>query len=219
VTWTKGIDPKTGKPIDYNPGRDVQFYAEGEATLANGAVRRTCPTIGGGTNFWPVSYSHRTGYLYIPAHEGCSDISVDTSAHIKGKFMGGGFTPNGRVTSSLTMLDPVTGELKKRADFPYQNSSGVLSTGGGLVFTGMLDGTLLALDDQTLEEQWRFNVGTGFNAAPMTYAVNGKQYIAIASGVCCVRPNGQISNSLAAIRRNPELRDQSNATVLYVFGL
>ena len=46
VTWTKGIDPKTGKPIDYNPGRDVQFYAEGEATLANGAVRRTCPTIG-----------------------------------------------------------------------------------------------------------------------------------------------------------------------------
>jgi alcohol dehydrogenase (cytochrome c) len=219
VTWTKGIDPKTGKPIDYNPGRDVQFYAEGEATLANGAVRRTCPTIGGGTNFWPVSYSHRTGYLYIPAHEGCSDISVDTSAHIKGKFMGGGFTPNGRVTSSLTMLDPVTGELKKRADFPYQNSSGVLSTGGGLVFTGMLDGTLLALDDQTLEEQWRFNVGTGFNAAPMTYAVNGKQYIAIASGVCCVRPSGQISNSLAAIRRNPELRDQSNATVLYVFGL
>jgi hypothetical protein len=47
----------------------------------------------------------------------------------------------------------------------------------------------------------------------MTYAVNGKQYVAIASGVCCVRPNGAISNSLAGVRRNPELRDQSNATV------
>ena len=53
----------------------------------------------------------------------------------------------------------------------------------------------------------------------MTYAVNGKQYIAIASGVCCVRPSGQISNSLGQVRRNPLLRDQSNATVLYVFGL
>ena len=66
---------------------------------------------------------------------------------------------------------------------------------------------------------WRFNVGTGVNAAPMTYAVGGKQYIAISSGVCCVRPSGQISNSLATVRRNPELKNQSNATVLYVFGL
>ncbi len=117
------------------------------------------------------------------------------------------------------MLDPVTGEIKKRAEFPYPNSSGTLTTAGGLVFTGMLDGTIVALDDQTLDELWRFNVGTGFNAAPMTYAVNGKQYIAIASGVCCVRPSGQVSNSLGRVRRNPELRDQSNATVLYVFGL
>jgi hypothetical protein len=53
----------------------------------------------------------------------------------------------------------------------------------------------------------------------MTYAVNGKQYIAISSGVCCVRPSGQISNSLSGVKRNPELRNQSNATVLYVFGL
>jgi hypothetical protein len=53
----------------------------------------------------------------------------------------------------------------------------------------------------------------------MTYAVGGKQYIAVSSGVCCVRPSGQISNSLATVRRNPELKNQSNATVLYVFGL
>jgi hypothetical protein len=53
----------------------------------------------------------------------------------------------------------------------------------------------------------------------MTYAVGGKQYVAVASGVCCVRPSGQISNSLSGVKRNPELRNQSNATVLYVFGL
>ena len=219
LTWTKGIDPKTGRPIDYDPTHDVQVYAEGTGVLADKATRQICPNIAGGTNFWPVSYSRRTGELYIPAYEGCGKVTVDTSAHVKGKFNGGAPGADGLITSSVTMLDPVTGAIKKRAEFPYPNSSGMLSTAGGLVFTGMLDGTFLALDDQTLEEVWHFNVGTGFNAAPMTFAVNGKQYIAIASGVCCVRPSGQISNSLSSIKRTPELRDQSNATVLYVFGL
>jgi alcohol dehydrogenase (cytochrome c) len=94
-----------------------------------------------------------------------------------------------------------------------------LTTAGGLVFTAMLDGTIVALDDQTLDELWRFNVGAGINVPPIAYAVDGKQYIAVSSGACCVRPSGQITNSLGAITRNPELRNQSNATVLYVFGL
>ena len=219
VTWTKGIDPKTGRPIDYDPSRDVQIYAEKAGDLADKVERRVCPNIAGGTNFWPVSYSSRTGALYIGAYEGCSAITVDASAHVKGKFGGGGIGPAGAVTSSLTMLDPVTGEIKKRVELPYPNSSGTLSTAGGLVFTALLDGTIVALDEETLAEVWRFNVGTGVNAAPITYAVGGKQYIAVSSGVCCVRPSGQISNSLATVRRNPELKNQSNATVLYVFGL
>jgi alcohol dehydrogenase (cytochrome c) len=219
VTWTKGIDTKTGRPVDYDPSRDVQIYAENAGDLVDKMERRVCPNIAGGTNFWPVSYSRRTGALYIGAYEGCSAITVDASAHVKGKFNGGTIGAAGAVTSSITMLDPVTGEIRKRADFPYPNSSGTLSTAGGLVFTGLLDGTIVALDDETLAEVWRFNVGTGFNAAPITYAVGGKQYIAIASGVCCVRPSGQISNSLSTVRRNPELKNQSNATVLYVFGL
>jgi alcohol dehydrogenase (cytochrome c) len=219
LTWTKGIDAKTGKPVDYDPSRDVQLYNEGAGSIANGSTRQICPSITGGTNFWPVSYSRKTGNLYIPAYEGCGKVTVDTSAHIKGKFNGGSPGADGTITSSITMLDPVSGAIKKRVEFPYPNASGMLTTAGGLVFTGMLDGTFLALDDLTLDELWRFNVGTGFNAAPMTYAVNGKQYIAIASGVCCVRPSGQISNALAGIKRTPELRDQSNATVLYVFGM
>jgi alcohol dehydrogenase (cytochrome c) len=219
VTWTKGIDPKTGKPVDYDPNRDVQTYAFGPEILADKAKREICPSITGGTNFWPSSYSRKTGYLYIPAYEGCGTVTVDTSAHVKGRFNGGSPGQAGAITSSITMVDPSSGELKKRVEFPYPNSSGVLSTAGGVVMTGLLDGTLVALDDQTLDELWRFNVGTGFNVPPMTYAVNGKQYIAISSGLCCVRPSGQISNSLAQKGRNPELRDQSNATVLYVFGL
>ena len=59
----------------------------------------------------------------------------------------------------------------------------MLTTAGGIVVTALLDGTIVALDDQTLEELWKINVGTGFNAPPMTYSVDGKQYIAIASGL------------------------------------
>src|SRR5262249_51218189 len=182
-SWTKGNDPKTGKPVDYDPSKEVQAYAEGAGTVADKASRQICPSIAGGTNFWPASYSRKTGNLYIPAQEGCSALTVDTSMHVKGRF-NGGTTGSARVTtSSMTMIDPATGELKKRVEFPYPNASGVLSTAGGVVMTGLLDGTLVALDDQTLDELWRFNVGSGFNVPPMTYAVNGKQYIAIASGL------------------------------------
>jgi alcohol dehydrogenase (cytochrome c) len=219
VSWTKGLDPKTGKPVDYDPGKDVQTYAEGAGTTTDKASRRICPSIAGGTNFWPASYSRKTGYLYIPAYEGCGTVTVNTADHVKGRFNGGGPGQAGPITSSITMIDPATGELKKRVEFPYPNSSGTLTTAGGLVMTGLLDGTIVALDDQTLEELWRFNVGAGFNVPPMTYAVNGRQYIAISSGLCCVRPSGQISNSLASHNRIPDLRNQSNASVLYVFGL
>jgi alcohol dehydrogenase (cytochrome c) len=59
----------------------------------------------------------------------------------------------------------------------------------------------------------------GINAPPMTYAVNGRQYIAVASGLCCVRPSGQVANTKSRVARTPELREMSQATVLYVFGL
>ena len=82
---------------------------------------------------------------------------------------------------------------------------------GGLVFAGLTDGTLAAFDDTTLEQLWKVNIGSGFNAPPMTFEVGGKQYVAIASGLYATG-RGHLANS-------PELKDQRNATVLYVFGL
>ena len=87
----------------------------------------------------------------------------------------------------------------------------MLATAGGIVVTALLDGTIVAYDDQTLEELWKVNVGTGFVAPPMTYSVNGKQYIAIASGINNV--------GRAKLARSPEMKKQSNATMLFVFGL
>ena len=102
---------------------------------------------------------------------------------MRGRFDGGKFAYDGRGTSGLVVLDPATGEVKKRKEMPYPNAAGALATAGGLIVTALLDGTIVALDDQTLEELWSFNVGTGVNAHPITYAVDGKQYIAIATGL------------------------------------
>jgi alcohol dehydrogenase (cytochrome c) len=114
--------------------------------------------------------------------------------------------------SSFTILDPGSGEIKKRIELPYPNSSGVLSTAGGIVVTALLDGSVIAFDDETLDVLWRINLGSGFNAPPMTYSVNGKQYIAVPSDPCCVRPSGQNANSRSRIASTPELRDMSQAT-------
>src|SRR5262245_14248867 len=109
VSWTKGIDPKTGRPVDYDPSKEVQIYAEGAVTVPDKASRQICPSIPGGTNFWPASYSRKTGNLYIPAQEGCSSITVDTSMHVKGRFNGGTPGAAAAATSSMTMIDPATG--------------------------------------------------------------------------------------------------------------
>jgi alcohol dehydrogenase (cytochrome c) len=210
VTWTKGIDPKTGRPLDYDPSKDVQTYAHDWKGGAD-VVKNACPDVHGGTNFWPHAYSPGTGLVYIAGNEGCADIRPDPTAHVRGKFGGGGYVNTDRITSALTAVDPGTGELKMRKDFPYADHAGVLATAGGIVITALLDGTIMAFDDRTLEELWRINVGTGFVAPPMTYAVDGRQYIAIASGI------GPVAK--AKLARSPEMRNQPNATMLFVFGL
>jgi len=212
VTWTKGIDPKTGKPIEYDPGKDFQLYAEGPHVDDDKVTRRVCPDTAGGTNYWPASYSQKTRLIYIPALESCASVTPDFAKHVKGNFAGGttGAAPGGN-GSSVAALDPSTGELKMRKTFAYPNFAGVLSTAGGIVVTALLDGTIVALDDQTLAELWSVNVGTGFNAPPMTYAVDGKQYIAIASGL--------FRNARNKLARSPDMKNFSNATMIFVFGL
>ena len=87
----------------------------------------------------------------------------------------------------------------------------MLATGGGLIFTALMDGTIAAFDDTTLDELWKINVGSGFSAPAMTFEVNGKQYLAIVSG-----PSNAARTKVLV---TPELKDQRNSTVLYVFAL
>jgi alcohol dehydrogenase (cytochrome c) len=111
----------------------------------------------------------------------------------------------------LVVADPLTGEIKTKVHSAYPNQSGALTTGGGLVFTGYADGTLAAYDDTSLELLWKINVGSGFNAPPMTFEAGGRQYVAILTGL-----SRQSKNKLVL---TPELRDMRQQTMLFVFGL
>jgi len=93
VNWTKGIDQKTGKPVDYDPGKDVQTYNHDWKAVTDTIVN-SCPDVHGGTNFWPPSFSDKTRLLYIGASEGCADIKPDPTAHVRGRFGGGGYVNN-----------------------------------------------------------------------------------------------------------------------------
>jgi alcohol dehydrogenase (cytochrome c) len=212
VNWTKGIDQKTGKPLEYDPTKDIQTYA-GIGNLTPGApLKKVCPSIAGGNNYWPSSYSPRTKLLYIPAMTACMAVAVDREKHTKERgWNGGSYTTDERIESNLTAVDPTTGEIKKNVHLRYPNYSGTLATSGGLVFLALLDGTVAAFDDTSLDEVWKINVGSGFSAPPMTFETGGKQYIAIVSGP---------SPSARSRRVNtPELNEQRDALVLYVFGL
>jgi alcohol dehydrogenase (cytochrome c) len=219
LNWTPGLDPKTGKPLAYDPTRDVQIYAPGSHGLRGQGPSRTCPSNVGGKNWEPSAYNPELSLLYIPSVEGCNVIETveqkdmaDQGGTIKARerFTGGGTKSPDRRYGSLKAVDPVTGETKAALKLTYPNYSGALATAGNLVFLGHPDGTFSAYDAKTLQEVWSFNVGTGINAPAITYAVNGKQYVAVLVG------SRQNANILAA---SPELKNTSTASMLYVFSL
>jgi alcohol dehydrogenase (cytochrome c) len=212
INWTKGIDQKTGKPVDYDPGRDLQVYSGVQNQTMADRTKKLCPAMSGGNNFWPSSYSPKTRLMYIPAITSCNEVTLDpTLSNKAGDWKGATFRHIERNESDLIAADPLTGEVKKRIHIPFPDNSGALSTAGGLVFTAFSDGTFAAYDDATLEQVWKINVGTGFMAPPMTFEVGGKQYVAILSGLSRI--------SLRALSFTPELQEQRNQTMLWVFAL
>src|SRR4249920_2747163 len=83
VNWTKGIDQKTGKPLEYDPAKDIQTYAGVGNLNPNEPLKKVCPSWVGGNSYWPSSYSSKTGLLYIPALSNCSTVTIDREKHSK----------------------------------------------------------------------------------------------------------------------------------------
>jgi alcohol dehydrogenase (cytochrome c) len=177
VNWADGFDDK-GKPIPV-PG----IAPTKEGTLVY-------PGNQGGTNWYSPSYSPRTGLFYIPSWENTSTtyIKGDTPPEFKegqsftGLFPRGGSTADD-VHSTIQAIDPRTGQKRwsHRLAAPM-TEAGVLTTASDVLFSGGRDGAFYALDARTGALLWQTNLGPSVAAGPMTYAVDGKQYVAIMAG-------------------------------------
>jgi len=210
LTWTKGLDPKTGKPLEYDPTKSLQTYAIGKIDRA-GAKATTCPNIQGGTNFFPTGYNPTLGIAYAVGIEGCSDLSVKQVAPADVKpgqiFIGGSGTNSGVQTGTVSAVDVTTGQRIAQQPTPFPMYSGVMAT-PDLVWAGSTDGTFAAYDAKTLEVKWSMNLGTSFQGSPVAFNAGGKEYIAIVGGGIGIATFG-----------HPELEGKPAANIVWILGL
>ena len=151
------------------------------------------PTVGGGTNFQAPSYSPVSGWFYLAyAESGQQYVSTPVPVERGRQYIGRGARAGGppargqndpAPSAGIKALDPETG--RTMWDFKtFQGSltNGVLATGGGVVFASTRDGNITALDSKTGKHLWHFQTGGSHAASPMSYGVDGRQYIALAAG-------------------------------------
>jgi alcohol dehydrogenase (cytochrome c) len=186
ITWTKGIDAKTGRPLDYDPETPVQVYA-GHGVMRGKPGEESCPWWNGAPTFFPPTLDAKRMVAYVAGAEGCmSRTAVKTPMDEKKDYVGlpPCCTEQGRVTAhgALWALDLRTGKVVKKATFQPPTEAGMLSTDGGVLATGHMTGKFSVYNADTLEELYSFNLGTPITAPPMTYSVGGKQYIAVVAG-------------------------------------
>ena len=187
LNWTAGIDPVTGKPVDYDPNLDVQIYnPEARAMRSDrDRMKRACPTWHGGVAHQPIAFNPIKQIAYGVGTEGCFSQNGAEMASLSPE---GGLdrqaSERREYTSELyygavTAVDAVNHDVIAKAVTDIEVRSGIISTAGGLVFTALQDGWVIAYDDETLQELWRFNVGTPLKGAPVTYAIGPRQYVAV----------------------------------------
>jgi alcohol dehydrogenase (cytochrome c) len=172
-TWADGLDPR-GRPI-VRP--NTEPTAEGTLVY---------PGLAGSTNWFSPSYSPRTRLFYINSNEDYGQTFYKVSTpYAPGQNFEGGGTRNvegKEFRGVLRALDAVTGALRWKFDAFSAPSAGVLSTAGGLVFSGNREGHFFALDAETGRLLWRFQTGGNIAANPVSFEIDGRQHIAIAAG-------------------------------------
>ena len=173
TTWSTTFDSE-GRPV---------ATGESSPTLEGNKV---CPGAAGSTNWMSPSFDPRTKLFYVTAREQCDVFSTAEQANEEGHaYYGSAYFPADDAEpywGALRALDPLTGERKWEFKHVSPSWSGVLTTAGGLVFTGDSEGNFIALDAKTGKALWHFQMGGAVYAAPMAYAIDGKEYIAIAAG-------------------------------------
>ncbi len=223
VTWANGYDLKTGLPIE-NPDKrpHTNKYAQG-----------VCPSSTGGKEFVPSAFSPKTGYLYIPAHNTCMDYSGETVNYIAGTpYLGASvrmYPGPGGYQGEFIAWDVANAKKVwgiKEADLPVY--SGVLATGGDVVFYGTMDGYFRAVDARSGNVLWQMKLSSGIIGDPITFlGPDGKQYVAIYAGIggwmgAVALPSVSTDDEYAALGVVGAMKKIKQMTspggTLYVFG-
>jgi PQQ-dependent dehydrogenase (methanol/ethanol family) len=178
ATWVKGWD-ESRHPITVENWRADD---QGEVLY---------PAVGGGTNFQAPSYSLQTGLMYFMYHDGPANYTsgpapFEPGVQYSGRGTGGGgiLTRPGEAPPSdgIQAFDPETGKSRWKFEIAQGGlAPGVLATGGGVVFAATSEGNFLALDATTGQALWHFTAGGPITSSPMSYSVQGKQFVAITS--------------------------------------
>ncbi|WP_439398062.1 methanol/ethanol family PQQ-dependent dehydrogenase [Bradyrhizobium sp. PMVTL-01] len=177
VNWATGIDMKTGRPIETDVSKDAR---EGKKVTVY-------PSILGGKNWEPMSFNPQTGLAYANTLAFGGRYKTEPVTFKQGEWYLGmdltdlwewGDGPRGH----LKAIDPMTGKAKWEAPADIPRFSGVLSTAGGVVFTGALTGEFEAFDADSGKKLWQFQTGSGIEGQPVTWQQDGVQYVAVTSG-------------------------------------
>jgi len=173
TTWAKEIGPD-GRPV-LLPGH-----------LPDEDGNKTCPDLGGGTNFMSPSFDPTTKLFFVTARETCATYYGYEQRFTSGQQYTGGGTIRPRDQKNfgaLRAIDPVTATVKWEFRYPSTSASGVLTTASGLVFAGDGDGNLMAFDSRTGRNLWHYQLGFSMRStAGTTYMLDGRQYLLVPSG-------------------------------------
>jgi quinohemoprotein ethanol dehydrogenase len=185
VTWAKGIDKKTGRPIEVPDAR----YPDGKTFTM-------WPSPVGAHTWLPMAFSPQHKLVYIPAIEmatSYNDVGITRENWVRtpGNAVDGAAIPNFVVkdagptnaTSSLLAWDPVRQRAAWKVPTPGPWNGGVMATGGNLVFQGRIDGQFNAYAADSGRQLWSFAAQAPVTAAPISYSVNGRQYVTVLTGM------------------------------------
>jgi alcohol dehydrogenase (cytochrome c) len=174
LTWASGIDER-GRP---------QLLPGAEPTPQG---TKACPSVVGATNWFSPAFNPETGLFYVQTLDSCGIYIKAQAQWIKGQAFYGGSTreiPGEIDHKFLRAIDIQTGRIAWEDEQFGKGSSwgGVLATAGGVIFFCDDSGAFAAVDARTGARLWHFYAGVNWHASPMSYVVNGKQYVAVAAG-------------------------------------
>jgi alcohol dehydrogenase (cytochrome c) len=180
INWTTGLDPVTGRPHEV----DAMKPKQGAPT-----VQPIIPGLEGGTNWFPPAYDPTTGYLFVAVNQWGMGLTAWEKKKLTYKpgdqYMGVDYQMYrmGDTIGRIEAIDVAHKTVAWENKNPLPVFSGMLATKGGVLFTGDERGRALAIDSKTGKLLWDFQTGSGINASPITYMLDGRQYIAVLSGL------------------------------------